>query len=97
MARLQASARQLRLLSHQSVLERGFALVLDEAGKPVRRADAVAEGDLLTLQLAHDQSLRARVDSSGAKASGKAAKANPSAKKPRKPTPPVDDGQGKLL
>ena len=37
LAGLEAMRRQLRLLSHENVLERGFALVLDESGKPCAR------------------------------------------------------------
>ncbi len=36
--------------SYEKVLERGFALVRDAAGKPVLSAASVAAGDALTLQ-----------------------------------------------
>jgi exodeoxyribonuclease VII large subunit len=60
--RLTAAARELNLLSHESILQRGFALVLDAAGAPVRRADAVQAGDLLTVQLARQETLKTRVE-----------------------------------
>ncbi|MEM1306850.1 MAG: exodeoxyribonuclease VII large subunit [Pseudomonadota bacterium] len=48
-------AQLLRSLSYQSVLERGFALVRDSAGHPVRRADGVAAGDAVAMQFADGQ------------------------------------------
>lgn len=47
--------RTLSLVSYQSVLERGFALVRDEDGKPVRKASAIKAGDAYALQLADGQ------------------------------------------
>ena len=40
----------MKTLSHQSVLERGFAIVLDPSGAPIKRAAAIAAGDDLTLR-----------------------------------------------
>jgi len=86
--RLTAAARELNLLSHESILQRGFALVLDAAGAPVRRADAVQAGDLLTVQLARQETLKARVEG--------ARPVTPNKLKRKKPT--TDDGeQGTLL
>ncbi|MBA8877095.1 exodeoxyribonuclease VII large subunit [Phyllobacterium myrsinacearum] len=42
--------RLMKTLSHESVLERGFAIVLDTSGTPVKRAAAVGSGDHLTLR-----------------------------------------------
>ncbi len=42
--------RLMRTLSHESVLERGFAIVLDTSGAPVKRAAGIASGDDLTLR-----------------------------------------------
>ena len=50
-AKLDTAARQLRLLSHESVLERGFALVLDASGKPLRQAVQVTAGEALDIHL----------------------------------------------
>ncbi len=42
--------RLMKTLSHQSVLERGFAIVLDPSGVPIKRAAAITAGDDLTLR-----------------------------------------------
>jgi exodeoxyribonuclease VII large subunit len=42
--------RLMKTLSHESVLERGFAIVLDPSGAPIKRAVAIARGDDLTLR-----------------------------------------------
>lgn len=98
-AKLDGAARQLRLLSHESVLERGFALVLDGAGKPLRRAGQVSAGDALDIHLANEGRVAALVADDGAmpeKASSKEPAAKKSARK--KPTKQSgDDGQGQLL
>jgi exodeoxyribonuclease VII large subunit len=49
---LESNAKMLSALSYQSVLQRGFALVRDAAGKPVRHAKAVTAGDALALEFA---------------------------------------------
>ncbi len=51
-AGLAQSERLLATLSHQGILERGFALVTDAAGTLVKRAEAVTPGAHLTLQFA---------------------------------------------
>jgi exodeoxyribonuclease VII large subunit len=51
--RLAAAARQLELVSYRNVLERGFALVQDAEGTPVRSAASVARGSLLSIEF-HD-------------------------------------------
>ena len=87
---LEALSRQLRLLSHESVLERGFALVLDETGAPLRNAAQAKTGSLLDIRLAHAQSVAARVEAGEASVK---LKAKPKAK----PKPSGDGGQGQLL
>ena len=95
-AGLDTAARQLRLLSHESVLERGFALVLDAAGKPVRRAAQVAAGDALDIHLAHDERIAALVtDGASPPTPAQKPRQKPKGKKPAKPA--GDDGQGQLL
>ena len=47
---LQSAAKLLRTLSYQNVLERGFVLVRDAAGQPVRSAASVAAGAKLELE-----------------------------------------------
>ena len=101
-AGLQAAARQLRLLSHESVLERGFALVLDESGKPLRDVAQVAVGDALDIRLANDGCVAAVVtgdEASPQKPEGKSqAKQEPKKPRPKKSAKPSgDDGQGQLL
>ena len=93
-AGLEALSRQLRLLSHESVLERGFALVLDEAGKPLRMAEQAEAGSLLDIRLAHEGRVAARVEAGGATPPKKPkAKAKPKAKS----KPSGDSGQGQLI
>ena len=96
-AKLDTAARQLRLLSHESVLERGFALVLDASGRPLRRAAQVAAGEALDIHLAGDERVAALVaDGDGApKAVEKPKGKKPNRKNPAKPA--GDDGQGQLL
>jgi exodeoxyribonuclease VII large subunit len=51
-ARLRALGQLLDALGYQHVLARGFALVRDAAGHPIRSAAAVATGDALDIELA---------------------------------------------
>jgi exodeoxyribonuclease VII large subunit len=48
--RVDEQARMLDTLNYEKVLERGFVLALDDAGKPVTAAAQVAEGQALTLR-----------------------------------------------
>ena len=82
-ARLGALAALIESLSYERVLERGFAVVRDTAGKPVARAAAAAPGSAIDIQFA-DGRLGARLDG----------KPQPSRKAKRG----SDDGtQGRLL
>jgi exodeoxyribonuclease VII large subunit len=47
---LDGAGKLLASLSYQSVLERGFALVRDDAGRTVRRAAALHAGDRLQVE-----------------------------------------------
>ena len=95
---LEALSRQLRLLSHESVLERGFALVLDETGAPLRDAAQAKTGSLLDIRLAHAQSVAARVEAGEATVNHKAKpKAKPKSKPKAELKPSGDGGQGQLL
>ena len=95
---LEALSRQLRLLSHESVLERGFALVLDETGAPLRDAAQAKTGSLLDIRLAHAQSVAARVEAGEASVKHKAKpKSQPKSQPKAKPKPSGDGGQGQLL
>lgn len=79
--RLGGLAALLESLSYQRVLERGFAVVRDSAGKPVARAADAAPGGAVEIQFA-DARLGARLD-------GKASR------KPRRGS--GDATQGRLL
>ena len=62
--------RQLTLLSHESVLQRGFALVLDSQGRAIRRAADAPPGTDIDVRFAGDDALSARVTGTGATGSG---------------------------
>jgi exodeoxyribonuclease VII large subunit len=53
--RLDAVAHLFDSLNYKSVLKRGFALVRDADGQPLRSADAVADGQALVLEFADGQ------------------------------------------
>jgi exodeoxyribonuclease VII large subunit len=53
--RLAQAARLLHSYSYEAVLERGFALVLDAAGRTVRTPAQVAAGDALAIRLAEGE------------------------------------------
>ena len=55
---------KLESLSPLAVLQRGYALVFDEHGTLVQRAQQVAAGDVIDVRL-HEGALKARVTSSG--------------------------------
>lgn len=50
--RLAQAWRLAGTMSHHSVLKRGFALVLDGSGQPVKRAEAVSPGQALAIEFA---------------------------------------------
>ena len=50
--RVDGAAQLLKTLGYRNVLDRGFALVCDAAGHPVRQAAAVAAGARLQIELA---------------------------------------------
>ena len=95
-AGLEAMRRQLRLLSHENVLERGFALVLDESGKPLREAAQAKTGSVLDIRLAREQHIAARVET-GAASTKPSLKPKAKPKSKPKPKPSGDGGQGQLL
>lgn len=94
-AGLEALSRQLRLLSHENVLERGFALVLDDSGKPLRRAAQAKSGSLLDIRLADAQRVAARVEDGTLAPETK--KPTKKKSKPKSSAPSGDDGQGQLI
>ena len=75
-ARLESAARLLETLSYRNVLSRGFALVLDEDGKVVRRAADASDGSQVDIQFADDKrkAVLGEKTASAAKPAGKAKK-----------------------
>ena len=72
---LESQGKLLETLSHKSVLQRGFALVRDQQGKMLRRADAIAPGQSLQLEFA-DGTVKAQAEAEG-KGGKSAAKSTP--------------------
>ncbi len=89
-SRLDAAWRLAQSVSHQAVLERGFALVFDAAGKPVRSRAAVAAGDLLSVRFADGAVGVEAMDTDG----GGPAREKPHREKAAQPKP---GGQGNLF
>ncbi|MBE8220184.1 MAG: exodeoxyribonuclease VII large subunit [Alphaproteobacteria bacterium] len=94
-ARLKGAARGLDLLSHESVLKRGFALVADAQGALVRHSKDVRMGDSLTIRLASNDSFAACVGKGDVDKNSHEKKSVPAKKKKSKQV--KDDGQGDLL
>ena len=84
--RLTKAAQLLDAYSYQGVLERGYALVQNEAGDVVRSKDNVKAGEGVTLTFA-DGKRKAVIDGAAGKA---AVKAKPKLKKARPATPQGD-------
>jgi exodeoxyribonuclease VII large subunit len=98
-ARLDRSYQLLRAFSYQSVLERGFALIRDEKGRPLRAAAAVTPGMALDIEFT-DGCVSATVQSvRGVAAAAPEPPGVPASWKPRKPkpTPSGGTGQGSLF
>lgn len=100
-SRFQGLARLLDSMSHRKVLERGFALVYDPAGKPVTDAACVTPGDALDIEFRDG---RAAAEATGETAASAARVAKPAKPKPPKPAKASksggndnDDKQGTLL
>jgi exodeoxyribonuclease VII large subunit len=87
--RLDNAAKLLKGYSYQGVLDRGFALVLNEGGHPVRTTHAVSAGMALTVRMA-DGAFGAVVTGEGTGARPKQASAKPSPGKPTEPVPQND-------
>jgi len=51
-ARLESAAQMLDAVSYRAVLDRGFALVRDEASRPVRKADELRETQRVAIEFA---------------------------------------------
>jgi exodeoxyribonuclease VII large subunit len=90
---IERDGQLLAALSHRGVLARGFALVRDMAGKPLRTAAAVGPGMPLDIEFA-DGRVRARAEGASAAGAGPAGREAPV--KPRTRQAP-DKGQGSLF
>ena len=85
-ARLEALAKLLDSLSYRDVLRRGFALVRDSSGRPVKRAADTHAGDAVGIEFA-DGTVAATIDG------GPEKDASPKKRRP----PGGDNPQGSLL
>lgn len=85
--RLDGLQKLLKSLSYKDVLARGYALVRDDKGAPVRSAEAVAAGDALSIELSNGT-----VDVIASSGGSSAKPSRSSAKKPARETPPRDQG-----
>ena len=84
----------LNALSHRGVLARGFALVRDLGGRPLRQAAAVSAGMGLDIEFS-DGHVRAAAEGSSAGGAEKPAPAAPI--RPRSRRGGGDSGQGSLF
>ncbi len=95
--KLDALSRMLESMSHQRVLERGFALVYDAGGRAIASAGLASPGDDIAIAF-HDGRVGARVtgDTAGLEVRRKA-KAAPGPKAKRKKPADSDGKQGQLF
>jgi len=90
---LHAVSRQLDLLSHESVLARGFALVKNASGELVRYATQAPVNSLVEVQFANEQGFVARVENAPQTAQTRAVKQA----QRRTPAPQKNAKQGDLF
>ena len=62
--KIDTATRMLDSLSPKGVLSRGYALIYDEAGKIVRKSDAVSNNDHLTIEFKNNDKLTVKADKS---------------------------------
>lgn len=98
-ARLERSYQLLRAFSYQSVLDRGFALVRDAAGHPLRAAAAVQSGMSLDIEFADGCVGATANDVRQTRSTPATSAATPPPKPAAKPKKPGggDPGQGSLF
>jgi len=89
--RLERAGQLALALSYRSALERGFALVRDERGEPVRRAAGLAGGERLRIEFSDGQ-IDAQVQGGAGPAPGETRP-----RKPRDATAKPRDKQGSLF
>ncbi|TVR11511.1 MAG: exodeoxyribonuclease VII large subunit [Salinarimonadaceae bacterium] len=97
-ARLDVLARQAHALSHEATLSRGFAIVLDAAGAPVRDRAALSAGERVSLRF-RDGAIGARIEGGGEEPETSAGRDAPSrpVRRPRKTSGEAVAGQGTLF
>jgi exodeoxyribonuclease VII large subunit len=83
MARVERAERLLAAVSYRGVLARGFALVRDQEGQPLRAAAAVTPGRHLDIEFA-DGHVRAKAEGASPAEPAPAAGPTPPAAKPRR-------------
>lgn len=94
-SRLAASGRMLESLSYERVLDRGYALVEDQNGRPVSKAASLVAGDQVSVRFADGTS---DMQVLGEGTSEPKVQPKPLPKKTaKKATKPADDRQGSLL
>ncbi len=93
--RLDAATKLLTALSYQGVLARGFALVRDAEGRPLRSAAAIGPGTALAIEFA-DGRIAATAEGEAPPASPKPSP-RPAEPKPRKAGEGKTEGQGTLF
>jgi exodeoxyribonuclease VII large subunit len=87
-ARLDGLQKLLKSLSYKDVLARGYAVVRDDSGQPVRSASAVASGAALAIELADGTvDAVAVIESAGPRPAKQRAKKSGDAK-----SPPINQG-----
>ncbi|WP_321394350.1 exodeoxyribonuclease VII large subunit [Emcibacter sp.] len=84
---LDSSTRLFDSLNYKRVLDRGYAVIRDAAGKAVTLAGDIRPGDGLDIEF-RDGHVTARAEAGGAP---------PAPKKPKKATKPADDGRQESL
>ena len=99
-ARLETVSRLLESLDYRAVLKRGYALVHEAAsGEVLTAAAQVKPGQALRLEF-HDGSVPVTAGGQPAPSptsTSAAPRTRPASRRPRKPAPPGDDGQGSLF
>lgn len=89
--------RLMRTLSHKSVLERGFVIVLNDQGQPVKRAATIKNGAALHLRFT-DGDVAATAHKDGLPVAAQPVKSSPAAKSKRLANPAKNnDDQGSLF
>ncbi|WP_377291468.1 exodeoxyribonuclease VII large subunit [Rhizobium sp. SG2393] len=101
--RVKAQLRMLESLSYKNVLKRGYALVRDAAGQPVKAAATVTAGDRLAIVF-HDGTVEAVAGEGSAdpvsgapSAQGTASVPTPASTRPKKPKTATPTDQGSLF